>query len=115
MPVQLKETKTGVTATVILPLKDDQQVQFARFCVNHRLDPLDVAELRHMVNQKADTWTKQNNREIDWDRAETKMDRLDKAIAAKALAMGIYDLDWPGLYPTFTTPAGFKNTMLPEV
>lgn len=93
----------------------ENAVCFAQWCINNKLDPRQVGELRTLVNRHANTWCRQNNQEIEFDRAEKKMEKLTTQINELAVKMGIADMDWPGLYPTFTTPAGFRNSMLPEV
>lgn len=98
-----------------LPKTVENAVCFANWCSNNKLDPRKVGELRVLVNRRAATWVRQNNQEMDWDAAERKIEKLDGQIEMMAKDMGITNMDWPGLYPTFTTPAGFNNSMLPEL
>ena len=100
-----------------LPKAVENAVCFAQWCVNNGFTDniRKVGELRVLVNRRADTWVKQNNQEMDWDRAEKRIDKIDEQIATLAKELGITKMDWPGLYPTFTVPAGFNNVMLPEL
>jgi len=94
----------------------ENAVCFAKWCINNKCDPRQTGELRTLVNQRANTWVRQNNQECDWDTAEKRMEQLDKKIEKLVADMGLTDFDYPGLYPTFKTPgSGVSETMLPEV
>lgn len=89
--------------------KMQAKVDFARFCMNHNFNPLEVAELVSLVLRRVRTGTKECNfpgvnPDID--------DKAMKAVEEKAASMGLRVDSWPGLYPVINDKDG-KEVRLP--
>lgn len=80
-------------------------VHFARWCEREKCEPSSVATLMQFVDLSAKHWAD--------DFAEDK--QLEEDIEQLMQDMKLTNVSWPGLYPTFTTPAGNDNVMLPAV
>lgn len=95
-----------------LPKEWEKRVHFANWCRREQLDPRDVAELRVLTNRHASAYAQMDS--TNTDVLKKRYEMLGRKIDEKAVAMGITEMDWPGLFPTFTTPAGNRNVMLPD-
>jgi len=107
---------TATTPTVRISRRLRAAVGFARWSIRYGVDPLDLAQLRTLVDRRAKAWDRGNNDARESERSERAMARLDAQIAAMADRLGLA-LDWPGLYPTVRVIARpeLGETMLPEV
>jgi hypothetical protein len=83
-------------------------VSFARFAQEHKLDPVDLAELLALA-RKAFNAGERACSSSGHDAAER---RTGEAFEAKAKALG-FGVQWPGLWPTLLK--GNHNVYLPEV
>lgn len=79
-------------------------VQFARFCQNHKVDALDLAELMTLIARRVSTATKSCNIP---DYPEKHDDNAIRRVTQKAKSMGFTIDSWPGFYPSIKDKNGF--------
>lgn len=79
------------------------KVRFARFAVEHKVDPLDLAELLTLASRAFSAGETEANTGKSADKARERFE-------AKAKSMG-FGTSWPGLLPMLTR--GGKDVYLP--
>ena len=81
-------------------------VDFARFCVNEKLDPLAVAELVYASEMAALA----GGKAADTNDPSGKLGRREISTANKVLSIAVslgLSVCWPGFYPSFKDAKGY--------
>lgn len=82
----------------------EARVNFARFCIREKLDPLQLGELVALINKCANVGTRWCNGEVAREPYEKAMRKVEE----KAVEVGLKVDGWPGLYPTVKGKDGFE-------
>lgn len=78
--------------------KMQNKIFFAKFCLNNpEVTPVEVAELIVAIQRRVATATNESNIP---NYPERKDNAARKAVEQKAVKMGWYVKDWPGLFPS---------------
>lgn len=97
-----------------IPKKLEESVFFSRWCNNHKLDSKDVAELRTIVNLRAELWIRDQDQFYKEREIDLLYEKIDQMIDDLITKMGLENYHYPGLYPIFDVN-GYKQVMLPEI
>jgi hypothetical protein len=75
----------------------EDKVNFANFCINNKLDALEVATLIHLVMRRVMTGTAESN---GIPGALAKDDKACKKVEEQVKKMNLEFDGWPGLFPS---------------
>lgn len=81
----------------------ENKINFAKFAIEHKIDPYELAVLCHLVNKRFNFAVKTANTRMDQaasERSDKRDDDHMQRIADKALSLGFTDVVFSSLYPS---------------